>query len=254
MARKAREESKPGAPLWMATYGDMVTLVLTFFVLLFSFSTIDAVKWKELVQSFTGNVRISVIQPLDPGAAVQGFDLPSPRPTIKPIDEDQEKQKEAFDELYEKIKGTIEDNDLVSTLGVHKSDDVILLSITDSALFDSGKADIKPEAAELLRIVSLIFDEYEPNIQNVRIEGHTDNVPISNAHYKSNWELSTARATNVLQFFLANSIVPPVKYGASGYAEYHPVATNETEEGKAKNRRVDFVIQSVQFNDEGEVL
>lgn len=253
-SKKPQEDNPPGAPAWMTTYGDMVTLVLTFFVLLFSFSTIDEAKWDDLVEAFTG-IRFTVIQPLDPYAAVQGFEMASPRPSPAQQNNVEQQQKEAFDELYERIKESIEENNLSSMLSVDKSEDVILLRMTDSALFDSGKADIKPDALDLLRMVSLIFDEYEPNIEGIRIEGHTDNVPIHTAQFESNWELSTARATRVLQVFLANSIIPPAKYTASGYSEYHPVATNETEDGKAKNRRVDFVIQGVTiFEDDEEIL
>ncbi|MDR1620037.1 MAG: OmpA family protein [Clostridiales bacterium] len=239
--RGQKEEHKSGAPAWMTTYGDMVTLVLTFFVLLFSFSTIDAKKWEAVVSSFTGN-RLVVIEPLDPGAVVQGFDMPTPRPAPSNTEE----EKDEFDELYERISNYIEENALTSQLAVDRSEGVILLTINDSALFDSGKDIIKPEAAELLRKVALIFDEYQDNIAQIRIEGHTDNVPIETAQFPSNWELSMGRASKVLQFFLANSIIPPPKYAGLGYGEYHPVASNDNEAGKARNRRVDFVIESIQ--------
>ncbi len=241
--KKPPEAQEEGAPAWMCTYGDMVTLILTFFILLFSFSTIDAKKWEEVVASFTG-ARMIVIQPLDPGAVEKGFDFPTPRPT-PPANEE---QKEEFDELYQRIRQHIQDNDLESQLAVDKSDDVILLRVTDSILFDSGKADIKPEAHTLLAKVAQLFDEYETSIAGIRIEGHTDNVPIHTAQFNDNWDLSTARATGVLRFFLTRSVIPPPKYTASGYGEYHPVASNLTDEGKTQNRRVDFVIQGVQNN------
>lgn len=253
MAKKSPPEKKSaGSPAWMSTYGDMVTLILTFFVLLFSFSSMDSAKWDEVVQAFTG-VRFIAIQPLDPAAAIKGFDVPTPRPTPRDTSAE-EAQQEAFDELYERIQGTIEESNLTSTLGLEKTEDYILLRMKDSALFDSGRSEIKQEAMELLRDVSLIFDEYASNIAGIQIEGHTDNVPISNDRYLSNWELSASRASQVLQFFLANSIVPPQKYTMAGCGEYRPVATNDTEAGKAQNRRVDFIIRSILYSDEGEVL
>lgn len=248
--KKPPEEQEPGAPAWMTTYGDMVTLVLTFFVLLFSFSTVDAKKWEGLVSSFSG-MRLVAIEPLDPSSAVKGFDMPTPRPTSAL---EAEQLKDEFDELYQRIQNYIDDNQLQSQLAVDKHEDVILLRVTESILFDSGRDIIKPEATELLRKVGLIFDEYEQSIAGIRIEGHTDNVPINTAQFESNWELSMARAVRVLRFYLANSIIEPPKYTVSGYGEYHPIATNDTEEGKAQNRRVDFVIQGMQITDEGEII
>jgi chemotaxis protein MotB len=149
-----------------------------------------------------------------------------------------------FNQLYEEIKEHIVVNGLEATLYIEKTDNVIILRISDSALFDSGKADIKQESLELLRQVGEIFTKYQDSIQMIRIEGHTDNVPISTSHYVDNWDLSTSRATNVLRYFLETCELSPDKFSSVGYGEFHPVASNDTEEGKAQNRRVDFVIQS----------
>jgi chemotaxis protein MotB len=109
-------------------------------------------------------------------------------------------------------------------------------------LFDSGKANLKDEAVEILSKITVAIRTYEQSIQMIRIEGHTDNVPINTAEFPSNWELSTARAVTVLKFLIQNQNLSPEMLSAVGYGEYHNIAGNDTAEGRAKNRRVDFVI------------
>ncbi len=247
--RKSPEApSEEGAPAWMNTYGDMVTLLLTFFVLLFTVSTVDAKKWQEIVQSFTGQ-RIVAIAPLDPGEPQEGdADLvrsKTPPPTPEPTPFNIEKDKDDFSRLFQSIKIHIVENSLDTQLNVHRENQVIILHITESALFDSGKDAIRQDARELLSSIVEIFDEYEGTIELIQIEGHTDNVPIHSARFESNWELSTSRAVKVVKYFLDNSSIAPMKYAASGYGEYRPIAGNDSEEGKAKNRRVDFVIREL---------
>ncbi len=249
--RKERKRPEPpqeeGSPAWMNTYGDMVTLLLTFFVLLFSFSTIDAKKWKAVVQSFR---RTSDIEgptaTLDPDFDYDDVVFPvaaTPEPSVSP-ETDGAKMENLFNELYQKVRNHIVINGLDFALNVTKDDDLIIIRITDTALFDSGQESIRPEALTLLDSIVTLFEEYDEAIQRIQIEGHTDNVPIHSARFKSNWDLSTSRAVSVVQYCIESSSLSPMKYTASGYGEYHPIADNDTEEGKAKNRRVDFVIQS----------
>lgn len=248
MSRRRKVDIPPeeGAPAWMTTYGDMVTLVLTFFVLLFAMSTIDTKKWEAIAMSFSGN-RIVAIEPLDPDLASKQLTemVITPRPVSRPAN-NQDENVEQFNELFERIQSYIEDNGLDYQLGVSLSDNVIVLRVKDSALFDSGSSDIRSDAIEILNRVADLFDEYSDNLSGIKIEGHTDNVPIHTAKYNSNWELSVARASSVVQFLLRNTVIPPAKYELAGYGEYHPIAGNDTEDGKAKNRRVDFVITGIQ--------
>lgn len=246
--KKPEVPKEEGAPAWMNTYGDMVTLLLTFFVLLFSFSTIDKRKWQEIVESFTGTNRVQAIAPLNPGEATvsggvfNGISVPS---------EEEEEIKEHFDELLYKIKTHITENGLDMQLDAFKIDDTIILRITDSALFDSGKDEVREDAKVILRKVADIFIEYEDYISRIYIEGHTDNIPIHNAEFDSNWDLSTHRAVSVIKFLISSTGIEPGKYTAAGYGEYHPIATNSTPEGRAKNRRVDFVIESILKDKQG---
>jgi chemotaxis protein MotB len=253
-----------GVAPWLATFGDMITLVLVLFVLLYAFSSVDAVKWNRLVSSMSGTPFVA-IQALDPSVVEPSSreedldDEPassqdqlehsaetSPEPTMESVvDANVEEAKELFSELFGKISSHINENNLETKLNVEMRDEFIILHITDSTLFSSGQAYLKPESKELLNSVSELFTEYQDIIKMIRIEGHTDDRKINNAQFKDNWDLSVKRATNVLRYFLAITDIENTKFSASGYGEWQPVATNETEEGRAQNRRVDFMIESI---------
>jgi chemotaxis protein MotB len=246
--RKPAESQEEGAPAWMNTYGDMVTLLLTFFVLLFSFSTVDASKWKAIVQSFTGKVEASAPQlSLNPNTDMDELILALGTPAPTPMGDTEDEQR--FDELYRKIKNHVQENGLDNALDVSKENGTIIIRVMDSALFDSGQDRIRQDALIMLDNIISIFDQYDDAIREIHVEGHTDNVPISSSRFKSNWDLSTSRAVSVIQYCIERSRLNPMKYAAAGYGEYHPVADNSTEEGKAKNRRVDFVLMSMKSID-----
>ena len=244
--RKPETPQEEGSPAWMNTYGDMVTLLLTFFVLLFSFSSVDAEKWKAIVQAFSGKIEMTApAVTLDPNFDLEDvrITLGTPAPTIKPGDGLSGEEKQ-FSELYEKIKSHVQENDQENMLDVSKDGDLITIRITDRALFDSGEDQLRKQALDLLTDIIEIFDEYDSVIRQIYIEGHTDNVPISGSKFRSNWDLSTSRAVSIVQYCIEHSKLSPMKYAASGYGEYHPISDNDSEEGRAKNRRVDFLLLS----------
>jgi chemotaxis protein MotB len=115
------------------------------------------------------------------------------------------------------------------------------VSLKEVGFFPSGQADIKPEAYELINTIAEVVTQYN---NPLRLEGHTDNIPISTSQFPSNWELSTARATHALKYLLKNFDIETGKISATGYAEFRPLAENSTAEGRAKNRRVDLVMLS----------
>ncbi len=274
MARKRRAAEEDPGYNYMDTYGDLITLVLTFFVLLYSFSSIDVSKWKQLVETFTGappTAQISTFDPLNPTEKQSEFDvgLVNRRKDQKKKDEEakllkelkeqfqnmspeqvevlttQELQlREQFDNLFKRITDYIDLNELNSSLNAQKEGNKIFLVAMDGILFDSGRATIKDENAEkiLLEVSGLLLDSVDL-IANLRIEGHTDNVPINNAYFKDNWDLSVMRSTNVLRFVVDRGRYPVDKISAAGYGEMHPIASNATKEGQASNRRVTFLIE-----------
>jgi chemotaxis protein MotB len=263
MARRDEPEEEGSGYSWMDTYGDMVTLLLCFFVLLYSMSSMNATKAAELVSVFSGSAAAS---------AIQAFDITKAREQpISTIDEminyesrgaegaesmndpalleKQEKVNETFDELFMIIKTYIETNDLSGKMSVERTDDVIILRFSEMALFDSGKATILPDSLPTLDHFIQIISENIDSISNVNIEGHTDNVPISTAEFKDNWDLSAKRATNTLRILIDTGLIDETKLSAIGYGEFQPIAPNDTAEGRAINRRVDFVLNKYKVTD-----
>lgn len=224
MRRSRRRGQEIDTSAWMNTYSDMVTLLLTFFVFLYSFSTIDSGKWEMLVEALTGNPISAEETELIDASVVR---------------------IQNFQKLYEQLEEYVEQNGLSSKIDMQKSDIEIQIRFVDNVLFDSGQARIKPEAIDILSKITLALNTYRDSIEMIRIEGHTDNVAIHTPEFPSNWELSTARAVEVLRFLVEREGFDANRISAVGYGEYHPIADNSTAEGRSKNRRVDFVISRV---------
>lgn len=250
MERRKKKSSDGPAYNWMNTYGDLVTLLLTFFVLLFSFSTINEEKWRNLVLAFTGGTGggVSIIpgdgvpnstKTPDPSAPATSTVKPSPTPDGTPAASGFPSN---IDSIYKGIIGFIKNNGLDANVEVSKTDLEIIIRFKDNIMFDSGKANLKPEFYSVLDKFTDVLDEFEDEIEMIRIEGHTDNRPINTKEFPSNWELSTARAVEVLRYLIEIKHFSTDKISAVGYGEYHPIDTNETAEGRARNRRVVFVI------------
>lgn len=236
MGRKKSADTSPaGAPAWMSTYGDMVTLLLCFFVLLFSFATLDVQKFTAIAQSMNGALGV-----LDSGMTVTMEPLVNSFPGDTPTEESEE-----FVRLYEEMSEYIKENNLQASITLRLDERGLLVRFMDNVLFDSGKADLKPKAREIINTVASIIKQ---NDKNVRIEGHTDNVPINTYRFPSNWELSTTRAVNVVKYLIEENGIDARRLSASGYADQHPVDDNGTSEGRQKNRRVDMVILRDEIN------
>jgi chemotaxis protein MotB len=145
-------------------------------------------------------------------------------------------------ELEERLRAEVDRGDIQVDLGGRG----ITISVLGEVLFDSGKTAIRTEARDALAKIASVLTTQAPN-QLVFVEGHTDNEPINHALYKSNWELSTARSTEVIHFFVDDQAIEPMRFSAVGYGEFHPRDSNETKEGKRQNRRVEIVITPEQF-------
>lgn len=222
---------------WKDSYSDLMTDLLAVFVLLLSFALINqsAVNRKAVAEQ-QSMVDISV-----PEISIFTDDE-----GVLPEQNSLEAEENDFNELYESMKKYIKDENLSEKLNVTKQGkDQILLRVAASVFFDSGSADINTDADPILDKISDLFVTYEESIKIVRIEGHTDNRPMKNGKYESNWELSVSRAVNVLKQILETSGLKPEMFSAIGYSEFYPIATNDTASGRAKNRRVDFFIESV---------
>lgn len=232
MARKKQEEHKAGAPEWLATYGDMVTLLLVFFVLFFAMSTVDSQKYSAAAKSISGSLGM-----LDSGTTVSMEPLinnyPSDIPTSSPT------SNMEFSDIEEELRKMLEDQSLKGNVKLELNERGLTVRFLDNVFFDSGKANLKPEAQKIIDDISEILQRSK---KNIIVEGHTDNVPISTYIYPSNWELSTARAVNVVKYMIEFGKIDPIRLSAAGYADQHPISDNSIPDGRKDNRRVDMVI------------
>jgi len=229
--RGSKEEQAPGAPAWMATYGDLITNILIFFVLLFSMSNIENNKFDMALLSLQGSLGV-----IDGGRTLYEEEFVEAG-EVGSFLISAEEQRE-FERLEEKVKDIVELNEIT---GVETNMDErgLVIRFVDGVLFDSGKANIKESAVSIL---NKIAPEVKESHRHVRIEGHTDNLPIKTQSFPSNWELSTARAVNVVKFMIENHNFSPYILSAAGYGEYRPVAPNDSAKHRALNRRVDIII------------
>lgn len=231
MGKKKHDEEHENAERWLLTYADLITLLLAFFIVMYSMSKVDAKKFGAVAQALQavlhgkgvemlkgqGNL---VLAPPEAGGPMKIGDLKLLQAKINKIAKDMG--------LKDKISADMDGRGLV-------------IRISESAFFDQGSADLKPEAMTVLDALSVILKSV-PN--HIRFEGHTDNLPISTPKFPSNWELSVSRATTCVRYLIEHHEFPPDKISALGYSEYRPIASNSTFEGRAKNRRVDIVVLS----------
>ena len=261
MAKKREEEVKPGAPAWMATFGDLMNLLLCFFVLLFSMSTVDAQKFELIAASFAktfsiftagstsigegmmiGN-GISQLPELDDFINSVGRTAEN-TPEMEEMDDLQsEVQAEGLkqsEELLERIEEAVAENNLTGDIEMQMTAQYVQLTMKGSLLFNSGSAELKDESKPVLNKVGLILERYASG--TIEIEGHTDNVPMSSKRYANNNELSAARALSVFDYMLEETNLDPARIKTSGRGEYVPIADNATDEGRARNRRVEIRI------------
>ncbi len=242
---KKTPEDKPKADAWLTTYSDMITLVLTFFILLFSFSTMDVIKWQTIVKSLQG-----ALGPLDKNNSIVGETVNESEreqeiDRNKDITEDiteeflrYQEETRKLEEIRAQLNRYVVEKGLENNVFISIEERGLVLRLQDSVLFEKSKADLMPESNGILKEVTAVLTDIE---NPLRIEGHTDDLPIHTEKFPSNWELSTTRATNVLRYLMNNGF-EGARLSAVGYGEYHPIASNDSEENRSKNRRVDIVI------------
>lgn len=232
-------ECKAGAPEYMLTYGDLVTLLMCFFVLLFAMSSTDAQKFEALMVSFQGSAGI-----LPGGTSMSESRMQFQGMPEKNQSTAQTVQLESMEKLKEELQKEVGKGKLSKDVQMEIEVRGLVIRLPDNVLFDSGSAEIKAEALTSLNTIGQVLNRKEYGSSMIRVEGHTDNVPINSFRYPSNWELSTARSTNVIKYLIASIKMNSERLSASGYGEYHPIASNADATGRSKNRRVDIVVLS----------
>lgn len=230
---------------WLVSYADFITLLFSFFVVLYAFARADQKKQAQIPQSIDSAFKSLGIfpnsarnpsngqssgteAPAMPMNIVMGEDVLSPAEVKSDLNRIQR-------DLTQRLSNQVAEH----TVAIKMGRDGLVISLREAGFFDSGSATLHPNAIPTLRQIAaaLAGTSYD-----LRIEGHTDNVPIHTAQFDSNWELSTARAIGIARLLLDFHAMPPDRLSAAGYAEFHPVDTNATPQGRANNRRVDLVI------------
>jgi chemotaxis protein MotB len=231
----------------MTTFSDMVTLLLTFFILLYSISNVDAQKFQNISSSLQ-----AVLTGGGSPAILDGQPSPSEFPVNDPaklVEEllDNTRVKESTLRMYEQVKGYIEEKGLEAEVSVSLNRSGVFVDIKEVILFEPGEASLKAGGKEILDNLEGLFLQFENEIV---VEGHTDNVPMRSQTYPTNWELSAGRALAVVRYLSEVKHVPEKRLAAIGYGEYRPIISNETPANRALNRRVNLLI----IIEEGESL
>ena len=268
MAKRREETPAPGSPAWMATFSDLMNLLLCFFVMLFSMSNVDEAKYDAMVVAMNNSFSI-----FDAGATAigDGILISNGVSQLNELDEyinsmgkseDSDEQSDKLGEyeysgdkaeevvkeqnlknneqLAETVQEAVTESNMTDQIQVTFTEQYVQLSMKGALLFDSGSAELKEESKQVLDKVGVILERYGGN--TIEIEGHTDNVPIHTTKYADNEELSSARALTVFHYLVDNTSLDPAKLKHAGMGQRVPIADNSTEEGRSKNRRVEIKI------------
>lgn len=265
MARRKRHtgEEHDNHERWLVSYADFITLLFAFFVTMYAVSRADEKKMGSAFESFQkalGSIIPIAFSHKEPGVFPEK-DVPI-HFSITPIQgEPVSNNRMALLKTAETIHKEINNSSTLHGANTHFNladqikfileDRGLVIRISERVFFSSGEAFIRPEVKPILNILGQTFEKI-PN--SIRIEGHTDNVPIQTMRFPSNWELSTERATGIVRYLLNHFKIDPNRLSASGYAEFRPIASNHTPEGKLKNRRVDFVIMNEEEDENEDIL
>ncbi len=226
--------SPPETAAWMTTYADLVTLLLCFFVLLYSFSALDVERFRKFVASFQG-------QGILTGGTVPVTQDPSSSHVVEgdSADADGPFWSDSGRMLIH-VQEFLQDNGIEGDVRAYEEQGGVLIELKDHLLFDSARADIRSDGRLLLDKLAQLLNEM-PN--SVAVEGHTDNIPIRTTEFPTNWELSGARAARVVRYFIEVKNMDARRFAATGFGEFHPLASNSTAFGRSQNRRVVFFIK-----------
>lgn len=261
MAKRKQEEGNSGSPAWMSTFSDLMNLLLCFFVLLFAMSDVNAQKFQEVAASLSAS--FSVLPQGGSALSDDGILVGSGASQLNALsdyynnmglntdgDMDQETEeaykeveKEGMSEsekMAEQIENNLESEKISSQVEVTATSKYVVLNLSGGLLFDSGKAELKADAIDLIDQVADSIKAYDDN--TISIEGHTDNVPISNSKYPNNMRLSLDRSYSVFDYFVNTKGFDETSLSASGRGDALPIASNATPEGRAQNRRVEIKI------------
>ncbi|MFD1037058.1 flagellar motor protein MotB [Virgibacillus byunsanensis] len=245
MRKKKQRKDSHIDETWLLPYSDMLTLLVALFIILFAMSEIDTQKYKELTRVFNNEFSGG------DGILEEGLNpVESPDDVIVELEEgeneedeeitDGEKELIKLEDLQSQINDYISENNLSEVLGTKLTGEGLFITIMNDISFDSGSAIVKQEGIQIAKEISNFL--YTDPANEIVISGHTDDVPIRNDEFSSNWELSVMRAVNFMSLILDNDDLDPRDFGAKGFGEYNPVVPNNNEENRAINRRVEVLV------------
>lgn len=246
--RRKKQEGHEDGERWMVTYADMITLLLVFFIILYSMSSLQVDRFNALVNSlksaFSGNAIVN--QSMNPptttfNVPVNQNKMPHSQQQTSPQSTESQQDKQQLDKLYSALESYIKKNHLQADIQLQNLPVGVQVTVKDHILFDLGKANIKPSAMKVLEKIGGILDVVNNPIV---VEGYTDNTPIGpGSQFASNWDLSGARSENVMLYLINVEHIKPARMSFVGYGEFHPLVPNDNKADKAINRRVNIVIQ-----------
>lgn len=240
--KRRSSEAPKGAPSWMVTFSDLVTLILVFFILLFSMSQIDMIKFKAITESFREqffDFYPSVV-PLDNPA---GLDNNMP---MKDKDKDKDVNSDtSLENLLTEVQSFLDHNGMEDVIIANRTERGVVLVLQEKVLFSPGQAEVIGDAYPFMDKVGELLEKL-PNL--VKVEGHTDNRPMNSFRYPSNWELSAARASSVINYLIEKHQLDSSRFIAVGYSDTRPIVSNDTPENRQKNRRVEIVISDPKYS------
>lgn len=238
---KKRQPQAVNTGAWLNTYADMITLVLTFFILLFAFSQINAKKYSDLATALSGNKKtIEVPKDYKPGGDFPGTGGNSSESGSDGSEDSENEAKESMDALYRILTNYVTDNKLEGDVSLARLGDEIFIRFGDKILFDGYSSALKQSGKDILDTLVLGLEEAQNHIESINIAGHT--AKVENESVEIDRKLSSARATEVLLYIQNKDILDAAKLTAVGYGLYKPIASNDTPEGRAQNRRVEIYI------------
>ncbi|SEF63516.1 chemotaxis protein MotB [Bryocella elongata] len=246
--RRQRHHTSPSHDRWLISYADFVTLLFALFIVLFASAYKDQQAVAKVSAAVKAGFKQMQMNPLATDGHQPTVPPPGPSPATLPRPGDPQIDRSAgidIPELQKKLGEALGQEIAQKEVVLRMTPEGFVISLHELGFFASGQAELLPGAQEKIRRLAGVLTQYG---LNMRIEGHTDNVPMHSARFDSNWELSTARATAVARMLLDSGDFDPERLAIAGYGEYHPAASNDTLEGRQQNRRVDIVLVTVPVN------
>lgn len=241
MRRKKKNDDGHISESWLLPYADLLTLLLALFIVLFAMSEIDTKKYEELSRVFS--------EEFSSGKGIleqsnSTIEMPEEKDSVEKEDRDKEsKSTQELNQLLElqkRINQYIKHNSLSESIKTNLSEEGLFITITNDVSFESGSAEVKGKGKDIAKAVSNFLYTDPPH--EIIISGHTDNIPIHDSEFKSNWDLSVMRAVNFMRLILDNENLVPKRFSAKGFGKHKPLVPNDNERNRAKNRRVEVLV------------